>query len=160
MEGIFNPITILLHIFNAVLLLLALNFLLYKPVRKYIKNRADQIEGQLQNARDTQAKADETVLAAEQKLKDADRQAQGAIALGAKQAQEQAQLILNSARSESREIVEQTKQEVDAMVTNAHESLTEEAATLAVEIASRMLGREVKMADHQQLVDDFVKKVG
>lgn len=160
MEGIFNPTTILLHIFNAVLLLLALNFLLYKPVRKYTKNRAEQIEGQLQNAKDTQAKADQNVVAAEQKLKDADREAQVAVALGAKQAQEQAQLILNSARKESQQIVEQTKQEVDTMVANAHETLTEEAATLAVEIASRMLGREVKMADHQQLVDDFVKKVG
>lgn len=39
MEELFNPVSILLHVVNAVILLTALYFLLYKPVRKFMNAR-------------------------------------------------------------------------------------------------------------------------
>lgn len=160
MEELFNPITILLHVINAIILLVALYFLLYKPVRKYTTARTQSIDDQLKNAQDMQNKAQDQFSASQQKLKDADREAMTAISQGSQKAQEQAQDIVKSAREQAGQIVAQARQEANTMLFSAHEAMADEAAVLAVEIAAKVLSREVKAEDHQQLIDEFVKKVG
>lgn len=160
MENLFNPISILLHVINAIILLVALYFLLYKPVRKYTAARTQGIDDQLKNAQDTQSKAQDQFSASQQKLKDADREAMTAISQGSQKAQEQAQDIVKSAREQANQIVAQARQEANTMLFSAHEAMADEAAVLAVEIAAKVLSREVKAEDHQQLIDEFVKKVG
>lgn len=160
MEELFNPITILLHVINAIILLVALYFLLYKPVRKYTTARTQSIDDQLKNAQDMQNKAQDQFSASQQKLKDADREAMKAISQGSQKAQEQAQDIVKSAREQAGQIVAQARQEANTMLFSAHEAMADEAAVLAVEIAAKVLSREVKAEDHQQLIDEFVKKVG
>ena len=58
MEGMFNPISILLHVANAVILLVALYFLLVKPVRRFMDKRAQGIEEQMKSAADAQAEVE------------------------------------------------------------------------------------------------------
>lgn len=160
MEELFNPITILLHVINAVILLVALYFLLYKPVRKFTTARAKGIEDQLKNAQETQSKANDALTASQQKLKNADQEAMAVISQGTIKAQEQAQEILNSAREQAEKIISQARQEAENILFNAQEAMADEAAVLAVEIAAKVLSREVKAEDHQKLIDEFVKKVG
>ncbi len=160
MEGLFNPITILLHIVNAVILFLALRHFLYKPIRKFTAARAETIDAQLQHARDVEEDAHQKLLDSEQKLKDADLQVQSVISQSAQRAHEQAQQILAGARKETENMISQAKQDVETMMVSAHQTMADEVASLAVDIASKMLAREVKLEDHQQLVDEFVKKVG
>ncbi len=57
MEGLFNPTTILLHMANAAMLLAALYFLLYKPVKKFLKAREDKVAAQLDSAAENQKQA-------------------------------------------------------------------------------------------------------
>ena len=160
MEELFNPTTIILHVINAVILLVALYFLLYKPVRKFTTARAQGIEEKLKNAQDTQLKANDALSASQQKLKDADHEAMAAVSQGAQKAQAQAQDIIKSAREQAGQIVAQARQEANALLFSAHEAMADEASVLAVEIAAKVLSREVKAEDHQQLIDEFVKKVG
>lgn len=160
MEDLFNPITILLHIINAFILLAALYYLLYKPVRKYMTARSQGIDDQLKNARETQNKAEGQFAASQQKLKEADEKAIAVISKSAQQANEQAQRILDSAKMETESIVAIAKQDIQTMMDNAHQTMADEAASMAMELASEMLSREVKPEDHKQLVDDFIKKVG
>ncbi len=160
MEELFNPTTILLHVINAAILLVAMYFLLYKPVRKFTTARAQGVEEQLKDAQDTQLKAHDQWTAAQQKLKDADQEAMAAIAQGSVKAREQAQDMIQSAREQAEQIVAQARQEANTLLFTAREAMADEAAVLAVEIAAKVLSREVKAEDHQQLIDEFVKKVG
>ncbi len=160
MEELFNPTTILLHIINAVILMAALYFLLYKPVRKFTTARAQGIEDQMKNAQDTQNKAHDQWTASQQKMKDADREAMAVISQGAEKAQAQAQDIIKSARVQAEQIVAQARQEAHALLYSAHEAMADEASVLAIEIAAKVLSREVRTEDHQQLIDEFLKKVG
>ena len=91
MEGMFNPLSILLHVINAAILLVSLYFLLYKPVRKYMDARSARVAKELQDVMDAQdqlrveqAKAQEEIQA------DRDRAAE-LMAQSVSQAQEQAQ---------------------------------------------------------------------
>ena len=58
MEGLFNPLSILLHTLNALLLFAAIYFLLYKPVKKFLDKRSEGIAQTLQNADDTLKKSE------------------------------------------------------------------------------------------------------
>ncbi len=49
MEGMFNPLSILLHVVNAAILIVALYFLLYKPVRRYMSKRSEGVARELQD---------------------------------------------------------------------------------------------------------------
>ena len=55
----FNPTTIMFHMINTALLLAALYYLLYKPVRKFLRAREDKVAGQLDNAAESQKHAAE-----------------------------------------------------------------------------------------------------
>ncbi|MDD3336301.1 MAG: hypothetical protein PHI98_12415 [Eubacteriales bacterium] len=160
MEGLFNPLSILLHVINAVILLVALYFLLYKPVRKFMAKRTDTVEKELKQAADAKADID----ARQKKLKDdmlvAKKQADDAAAQIVAQAQLQARQIVLDAHADAELVMKQARLEADALRQNAKDDIQDEVATLCVNLAGKILQREVKAEDHSKLVNDFLSKVG
>ena len=160
MEGLFNPLSILLHVINAAILLTALYFLLYKPVRKFMKARADGVEQELQKVTDAQEELKAQQKIAQDELKAARKQAADTVAKSVAQAQEQAQRILVEAHGDADETLKRAHTEANFIRNNARDEMKEEVANLSVELAGKILQREVKQEDHAKLVDDFLKKVG
>ena len=75
------------------------------------------------------------------------------------QAQEQAQQILEDAHANADLTMNKAHTEADFMLKNARNEMRDEVATLSVELAGKILQREVTLDDHAKLVDDFLKKV-
>lgn len=159
MEGLFNPLSILLHVVNAAILLVALYFLLYRPVRKYMNNRSAGVAKELQDVMDAQEKLRVEQNEAQDEVKAARKQAADTVAQSVAQAQEQAQHILTDAHSDAELTLKQARTEAEFMRRNARNEMRDEVANLSVELAGRILQREVKQDDHAKLVDDFLKKV-
>ena len=155
----FNPLSILLHVVNAAILLVALYFLLYRPVRKYMNGRSASVAKALQDVTDAQDQLRLEQQRAQEEVDAAHKQAAEVIAQSVTQAQEQAQQILVDAHTEAELTLRQARTESDFMRTNARNDMRDEVATLSVELASRILQREVRQEDHAKLVDDFLKKV-
>lgn len=160
MEGMFNPLSILLHILNAAILLTALYFLLYKPVRKYMNARAEGVAQELKRVEDAKSDLEIVHKQAQDELAAARKQAAETVAASVSQAQEQAQHVLEEARQNADDLMNQTRTEADALMKNARDEMRGEVANLSVNIAGRLLQREVKKEDHEKLIDDFLKKVG
>lgn len=155
----FNPLSILLHVVNAAILLVALYFLLYRPVRKYMNNRTAGVANELQGVKDAQdqlrAKQDQV----QEEVMAARKQAADVVAQSVAQAQEQAQHILQDAHVDAERTLRQARTESDFMRKNARDEMRDEVASLSVELAGKILRREVKQEDHAKLVEDFLKKV-
>ncbi|MEG0766823.1 MAG: ATP synthase F0 subunit B, partial [Clostridia bacterium] len=75
LSELFNPVTILLHVLNACVLFTALYFLLYKPVRKFMKARSAGIEAQLTQAEDMRKAADAQQTESQNTLQQASKEA-------------------------------------------------------------------------------------
>lgn len=159
MEGLFNPLSILLHIVNAAILLVALYFLLYRPVRKFMNNRSAGVAKELQDVMDAQEKLRVEQNEAQDEVKAARKLAADTVAQSVAQAQEQAQHILTDAHSDAELTIKQARAETEFMRNNARNEMRDEVANLSVELAGRILQREVKQEDHAKLVEDFLKKV-
>ncbi|MEF9877793.1 MAG: F0F1 ATP synthase subunit B [Clostridia bacterium] len=156
----FNLTSILLHVVNAVILFVALYFLLVKPVRKFMQKRTDGIAAQLQSAADAQTQVEEQRKAMNDELAQAKKTAAETIQKSVSQAQDQAEQVLREAQSDAEQRIAHTRTECEHMRQSAQETMRGEVAGLGVALASKILQREINEADHRKLVDDFIEKVG
>ena len=159
MEGMFNPLSILLHVVNAAILIFALYKLLYKHVRRYMNRRSEGVAKELQDVTDAQDQLKRDREQAQLEIEDAHKQAAEIVANSAKQAQDQAQRILDEAHNDAELTLKQAKTEADFMRRNARDEMRDEVASLSVQLAERILQREVRQDDHAKLVEEFLKKV-
>ena len=105
MEGIFDLSSILWHVLNAAILFVALYFLLYKPVRKFMQKRADGVSAQLDEAAQKEKDADALLEQSHGALSSAQREAAETVSQSARQAQKRADEILSTANAKAEEIV-------------------------------------------------------
>lgn len=157
---LFNVQDILLHIANTLILFAAVTFLVYKPVRKFLRARTERVEGQMKEAADRQAKADAALEAAAAGRKQAEADVARTQADGAARAQQSADQLLAAARRQADDIVGQAQRDADGIKAAAREAMQAEALSMAVEIAERMIGRELSQKDNDTLVREFLTKVG
>ncbi len=148
--------SILFYVVNFIILLGALIALLYKPVKKMLKNKRQSIDGvyaenEQLKAESEKLKADYDKMVADMKLENArvaakvaDAAQELAIAVLA-EAQEQAQSIVNSAKKEAATQMEQLKGEYRNSVNG-----------LAVQIAEKLLEREISDRDNAALIEQVL----
>ena len=157
-----NLPTVVAYLVNVAVLFVVLWRLLYKPVRKFLDEResryarrAEEIERRDHDTQEEKAKyeqlmanvqEDSDALLRESRV-NANRRAEDIIA----RAEEQAEELLRHAR---REIAEEKRL--------ARLEMREEIVELAVDMAARILEREVSADDHKRIVDRFLdsEKVG
>ena len=145
---------------NTAMLLAALYYLLYKPVRKFLKARADKVAGQLDDAAESQKQAAILLDERKKKLDSAASEIAGLIKTGEAQGKARADAVITLAQNDARQIAEKAKVQVRIMEQNAQQELYEDAAKLSVQIASMVLEREVTIEDHKRLLEEFLEKAG
>jgi len=159
-EQLFNLKTILLHMFNAALLLVALYFLLYRPVRKFLRAREEKVAGQLDSAADNQKLAAQLVEERQRQLNGAAQEVADLIKTGEAQGKARADAVVAAAQAEARQLAEKARAQMRTQEQNAQRELYDEAARLSVKIAAMVLEREVTEADHKRLLREFLEKAG
>ena len=146
--------------FNTALLLVALYYLLYKPVRKFLMKREDKINGQLDNANLREKQALELLEARKKQLDGAVAEVAELVRTGEKRGKARADEITSLAQEEARRIESKAKAHAESMEQNAQVELYEKAANLSVDIAQMVLEREVTVEDHKRLLAEFFEKAG
>ncbi len=160
MEGLFNPLSILLHTVNALILFVALYFLLYKPVKKFLDKRNAGIAQTLSDADKSLSDAKAEYDLAHEKNNSAQTEANALLKDSAKQAKGRAEVIIADANEQAKLIIDAAKKEAETIFESAREAMADEAAALSVEIASKILSREISLDEHRQMIDEFLQKVG
>ena len=160
MEGLFNPLSILLHVINAAILLVALYFLLLRPVRRFMNARAEGVEAKLQSVAEAEKELEKKRLDAKEEVDAAHKTVAETIANSLTLAQEQSQKILDGAHTEAEVIMNQATMEAESMRKIARGEMREEVVNLSFDLASKLLQREVTQTDHDQIIEEFLKKVG
>lgn len=160
MEELFNPTSILLHMINTALLLAAVYYFLYKPVKKFLKKREDTISGQLDQAQEREQQSMELLETRQKQLEGASKEVAELIRVGEMRGKARAEDVLSAAQQEARRIEERAKTHAEKMEANAQAELYEKAANLSVDIAQMVLEREVTTQDHKRLLEAFFEKAG
>jgi len=135
--------TLGLQFLNFIILLVVLNKLLYRPLKKIIAEREETITGSHAAAENLQADIDEKMHRYQQQLSDAKIQAIDERNKLKKTANEEETKILLEAQGKAATRLQAIKTQVGLEAEEAGNTLKKEAGSLAGHIATKILGREL-----------------
>ena len=146
--------TILLTVFNVILVFIFFKLVLFKPILGVIKKREEQIKANVDNAAKSEAEAAANAEQSKQAIDDARAEASQILEDARADAEDQAMIIKMKAKEEADEILERAQAEVLRMKKVSIEQMKDEISDLAVEVAGRVIGDVV---EHDKLKDLAVK---
>lgn len=142
-----------------VLLLLVLKKLAWGPILQTLAERETRIKEALEKA-DVAQKETEEALAKNQEIMDeAKKEAQGLLSKSRKTADTTKEEIIQKAHSEASAMLEKAKREISLEGEKAVHEIRKQTAELSVMIASKLIGKTLSQKDHQDVIDDSLKKM-
>lgn len=154
----FNPIDIVQHILNIIVLYIMVRSLLYKPVRQFMLQREESIREQIAKANETAQEASDMRDEYQRSLDNAATATRDIMMKGAQQADRAAKDIREKAKQEALEIVDQAYVQVGQLQKESIRELKTEVTDMSVELAERILKHEVKPEDNREIIDSFFRE--
>lgn len=151
---------ILISLANLVIMYLIVKKLLFKPIQQVIAEREAEVGKVYSDANVALSDAEKSRSEYHARLSASDREAAEII----RSAKEQA-------NAESRDIIAESDKKVAAMINKANEEIAfekkkaindikNEISEISVEIAEKMIGRELNENDHRALIDSYIDGIG
>ena len=124
---------------NFLVLIYVLNILLFKPLLRLFKERADNVNGALGAAKDMNQKKDEAIAKLSRELTDARNKAKGTFeALRAEGANTQRE-VFSKAEAEAADILQKARQELKAEAEKARQALRADVEKFSDEIVRKLI---------------------
>ena len=148
------------HVLNVIILFVVLRLLLYKPVMKFVKKRenkfADKVDELDLREKDLVQKKKEY----EFMMDEASNEAASIITSSNEMARDHAREVLDNSKEHARDLVIRAKKEIEAEKIQARLDMKTEIADMAIQIAEKVLEREVSLDDNRKIIDEFFERVG
>ena len=152
--------TFLAQICNLMIQLVIFKKLLLNPVKKVIAERKAKADSQIADAEKLRTEAEAMKAEYEQNLQNARTEANQIVAAAQKTAAARSEELLGEARTQAAALKQKAEADIAQERKKAVNEVKDEIGGMAMEIASKVVEREIKEADHQDLIDEFIKNVG
>ena len=152
--------TFLAQICNLMIQLVIFKKLLLNPVKKVIAERKAKADSQIADAEKLRTEAEAMKAEYEQNLQNARTEANQIVAAAPKTAAARSEELLGEARAQAAALKQKAEADIAQERKKAVNEVKDEIGGMAMEIASKVVEREIKEADHQDLIDEFIKNVG
>lgn len=152
--------TFLAQICNLMIQLVIFKKLLLNPVKKVIAERKAKADSQIADAEKLRTEAEAMKAEFEQNLQNARTEANQIVAAAQKTAAARSEELLGEARAQAAALKQKAEADIAQERKKAVNEVKDEIGGMAMEIASKVVEREIKETDHQDLIDEFIKNVG
>ena len=152
--------TFLAQICNLMIQLVIFKKLLLNPVKKVIAERKAKADSQIADAEKLRTEAEAMKAEYEQNLQNARTEANQIVAAAQKTAAARSEELLGEARAQAAVLKQKAEADIAQERKKAVNEVKDEIGGMAMEIASKVVEREIKETDHQDLIDEFIKNVG
>jgi len=152
--------TILMQMFNFLLLLVLLRLVAYKPLLKVLEERQKYVANTIAHAENQRAEAEKIKAEYEAEMRRAREQAQAIIERATKAGEEQALNIIAQAKAEAERIKEGALADIQREREKAIAELRDQVASLALLVAGKVIKETLDVQAHERLVQDAIKEVG
>jgi len=143
-----------------VILLILLWKVAYKPITGALKKREETIRSTLEEAKKARDSAEALVEKYEAQIAQARDEAQKILAEGKMLGENVRKEIIQKAHEEANQIVKRAQEEIGFQKEKALMELKERIADLTIMAASKVVAKTLDKKDHEQLLDEYVSKVG
>ena len=143
-------VTFAITIINIAILCIILRVILFKPVTKFMADRARKVEESIEQAEKDKTQARAMLAQYEAQLKTAETEADAIIHTAKEHARDEAEKIIYESRISAEVVLANARKQLEKERLAALETFRQEAAALVVAASGRLVGREMKNDDCKQ----------
>lgn len=152
-------ISIGIQLFNGIILAVALTFILYKPVKEFMRKRTDGIQNKLDSADVAMVKANNLIAEYDSKIKEIDKERIEILEAARIEAANEGKVILEEAKLEADEIKKRTLESVS----EDKKRLKEETRLYIIELSSLMaekyVSQNIDSETQDRLFDETIARL-
>ena len=152
--------TFLAQICNLMIQLVIFKKFLLKPIKQVIADRKAKADSEIADAQKLRTEAEAMKAEYEQNLQNARTEANQIVASAQKTATARGEEIVGEARAQAAALKQKAEADIAQERKKAVNEVKDEIGGIAMEIASKVVEREIREEDHRDLIDEFIKNVG
>ncbi len=154
------PWTFIAQILNLFIQLFLIKKFLFKPVNDILEKRAKLADQEIREARTSKEEADSVKEQYENHMNEAHAEAARIVSDAQKEAEIRADEMIRDAEAEVAGIRARAEADIAQEKKKAINEAKDEIGSLAMDIAGKVVEKEISEEDHRRLIDDFINKVG
>ena len=151
--------TFLAQICNLMIQLVIFKKFLLKPIKQVIADRKAKADSEIADAQKLRTEAEAMKAEYEQNLQNARTEANQIVAAAQKTATARSEEIVGEARAQAAALKQKAEADIAQERKKAVNEVKDEIGGIAMEIASKVVEREISEKDHKDLIDEFIKNV-
>ena len=152
--------TFLAQICNLMIQLVIFKKFLLKPIKQVIADRKAKADSEIADAQKLRTEAEAMKAEYEQNLQNARTEANQIVTAAQKTATARSEEIVGEARAQAAALKQKAEADIAQERKKAVNEVKDEIGGIAMEIASKVVEREISKKDHKDLIDEFIKNVG
>ena len=152
--------TFLAQICNLMIQLVIFKKFLLKTIKQVIADRKAKADSEIADAQKLRTEAEAMKAEYEQNLQNARTEANQIVATAQKTATARSEEIVGEARAQAAALKQKAEADIAQERKKAVNEVKDEIGGIAMEIASKVVEREISEKDHKDLIDEFIKNVG
>jgi len=152
--------SLIIQMFNFLILLAILYRVLYKPLLAKMEERSAAIKTSLEAAEAARAAAARQQEENAERLRAAYAEAQSIRAAALKEAADEQRKLVDAARREAQQLVESARAQTEADIRRAREELRREVSEIAIAVAEKLVRKSLRDEEHRRIVEDAIARIG
>lgn len=152
--------TMLFQLIAFIILMLLVSKFALRPMLQVMKNRQDHIEGQIKEAEERRKEAEKLLEEQREELKKARQEAKEIIERAKAQKEREAEAIIQQAQERAGRILEEATNEIQREKEKALTSLRDEIGGISIQLASKLMEKELDKSGQSELVSSYLDEVG
>ncbi|WP_112182195.1 MULTISPECIES: F0F1 ATP synthase subunit B [Paraliobacillus] len=158
--GGLNSGDIIFSLLSFAILLYLLKKFAWGPLLNKMEERENYIANELDVAEKNRISAEKATEEANERLKQTRQEAQVIIEDAKKAGIEQEQIIIKAAETAADRMKQSAQAEIQQEKESAIQALQAQVASLSVQIASKVIEKELNAQDQEKLISDYMKEIG
>lgn len=154
------PWTFIAQICNLFLQVYLIKRFLFKPINQMLEKRKAMADAEIQDAVKAKEEAQAMKAEYEQNMLEAKNKANEILTSAQKTAALQSEEMLREASSQAASIKAKAENDIAQEKRKAVNEIKDEIGGMAMEIAGKVIEREINEEDHAKLIDEFIANVG
>jgi F-type H+-transporting ATPase subunit b len=145
-------VTFIITVINITILCFILRAILFKPVTKFMEDRAQRVQNLIDQAEKDRSAAKKLLADYEAKVKDAEARANGILKTARDNAASQAEMIVVKAKKDAEILLADAQKQIEAERQIAMAKFRLEASTLVIAATSKLAAKELSGEDNRRYV--------
>lgn len=154
------PWTFIAQICNLFIQVYLIKRFLFKPVNEMLEKRRAMADAEIQNAIKAKDEAQAIKTEYEQNMLEAKNKASEILATAQKTAAYQSEEMIKEATAQAAAMKAKAETDIAQEKRKAVNEIKDEIGGMAMEIAGKVIEREIREEDHAKLIDEFIANVG